>query len=430
MNNLTVLIIGGGGREAALVRKIKSSPLVGRVLCAPGNAGIAQDCACHPLKVGELDKLLDLARHEQVDLTVVGPEAPLVAGIVDRFAEVGLAAFGPTRAASEIEASKHWSAELRHRHGIPSARYEVFSGADQAEAARCYAEHILREHRRPVVIKADGLCAGKGVIVAHDTAEAFEAISAMLRRRIFGAAGDTILIEEFLEGRECSLMVLVDGQHVVPLAPARDYKRAGDGDTGPNTGGMGSYSPVPDLTPELYGRCLEEIVQPTVRAMQQERVPFDGLLYVGLMLTADGPKVLEYNCRFGDPETQVVLARMQSDLVPYLLACTDGSLDTLMPPRFESSAAVCVVVAAAGYPGEPIKGAEIRQLEGAKFYGEILHAGTAAHDGKIVTNGGRVLNVVGVGRDFGVARTLTYNAVRCIEFEGAWYRRDIALAET
>ena len=420
---MKVLVIGGGGREHAIVWKIARSPLVTAVLAAPGNAGTATEPKTRNVAVAatDIDALLDLARRESVDLTIVGPEAPLVAGVVDRFEEAGLRCFGPRADAARLEGSKAFAKAFLARHGIPTAAYREFTSFDEALA---YA----RTRTPPIVVKADGLAAGKGVVVAATLAEAEAALDAMLRRGDFGGAGGTVVIEDFLAGEEASFIALVDGDRVVPLASSQDHKRRDDGDRGPNTGGMGAYSPAPVVTPAVHERVMREIMLPTVRGLVADGMRYRGFLYAGLMIDADGaPKVIEFNCRLGDPETQPILFRLRSDLVRAVLACFDGTLGD-EPLEWDERATVGVVMAAGGYPnayakGEPISGLDRITGDDVK----VFHAGTRlGTDGSVLTDGGRVLCVVAIGDGVAQARTRAYEAVKRISWKGAFARSDIA----
>lgn len=416
---MKVLVVGGGGREHALVRKIAESPQVTRLFCAPGNAGIAAEAELVNIPADTIAELATFARSERIDLTVVGPEVPLTEGIVDEFIGQGLRIFGPSRAAARLEGSKSFAKELMRKTGIPTAAAATFT---EPAAALDY----LKESAVPVVVKADGLAAGKGVIIARDRAEAAAAVRMMLQEKVFGKAGNKVLIEEYLEGEEVSVLAFTDGETVIPLVSAQDHKRVYDGDQGPNTGGMGAYSPAPAYTPEMAAEVYSRILVPTVAAMAAEGCQYRGVLYAGLMLTAAGPRVLEYNARFGDPETQVILPRLESDLVEIMEAIIDGTL-AQTEIRWREESAVCVVMAAGGYPGKYEKGKVITGLsEAASQPGvTILHAGTALADGKIVTAGGRVLGVTALGADIRSAIDRAYAAAARIDFAGAHYRRDI-----
>ena len=415
---MKILVIGSGGREHALCWAIAASPLTSKLFCAPGNAGIARVAECVPLDVMDFDRIVAFAREKAIDFVVIGPDNPLAGGLADRLAAAGIKHFGPSKAAAELEWSKGFTKELCAAEGIPTARFKRFS--DAAAAKDYTADHPL-----PVVIKADGLALGKGVIIAATRAEASAAIDAMFAGS-FGASGQSIVIEEFLEGDEASYFVLCDGENVLPFGNAQDHKRVGDGDTGPNTGGMGAYSPARVFTPEIEKQTLERIIRPTVRAMKARGRPFKGVLFAGLMLTREGPKLIEYNARFGDPETQVLMMRLKSDIVPVLLAVADGALKSV-DVRWRDEAALTVVMAAQGYPGTPLKGTGIRGLERAAAVEgvEIFHAGTALKDGAIVAAGGRVLNVTARGRDVADAQARAYRAVDMIDWPEGFCRRDI-----
>ncbi|ABE58266.1 MULTISPECIES: phosphoribosylamine--glycine ligase [Chromohalobacter] len=420
---MKVLIIGGGGREHALAWKAAQSPRVDAVFVAPGNAGTARESKLTNVAIDATDLagLEAFARDNGVDLTIVGPEAPLVEGVVDRFRAAGLAIFGPTQAAAQLEGSKAFAKDFLARHAIPTAAYATFSDVEPALA-------YVREQGAPIVIKADGLAAGKGVIVAMSEAEAETAVRDILAGNAFGDAGARVVIEEFLEGEEASFIVMVDGEHVLPMATSQDHKRAGDGDTGPNTGGMGAYSPAPVVTREVEKRIMDEVILPTVRGMAEEGHPYTGFLYAGLMISPQGaPKVIEYNCRFGDPETQPILLRLKSDLVGLCLAATRGQLAS-QQCDWDTRAAVGVVMAAGGYPGDYRKGDVIEGLDGAEAVGcKVFHAGTALRDdGRVVTSGGRVLCVTALGARVTVAREHAYEGVAAIHWQDALYRRDIA----
>lgn len=417
---MRVLVVGGGGREHALVWKLGQSRRVDALYCLPGNAGIARLARCVPGDPEDVAAVAAFAEREGIGLTVVGPEAPLVAGLADELARRGLGCFGPTAAAAALEGSKAFAKDLMARHGIPTAAYRVF---DAPAPARDY----IRSLGGPVVVKADGLAAGKGVVVARGPEEALRAVDEAMVSGAFGAAGRRIVVEEFLEGEEVSVLALTDGERVIPLASAQDHKRALDGDRGPNTGGMGAYSPAPVYTPELARRVEAEILLPTVRALAAEGRPYRGVLYAGLMVTAAGPKVLEFNCRFGDPETQAILPRLESDLLEVLEAAAAGDLGGVTL-RWRPGAAVCVVMASGGYPGRYEKGHPISGLDEAEALEDVIvfHAGTAARDGEVVTAGGRVLGVTALGPSTAAAVSRAYEAVGRIRFAGAHYRRDIA----
>ncbi|MFN3703286.1 phosphoribosylamine--glycine ligase [Thermomonas sp.] len=418
---MKVLVIGSGGREHALAWKLAQSPRVADVIVAPGNAGTASEPKCRnaAVKATDIDGLLQLAQDEGVALTVVGPEQPLVAGVVDRFRAAGLRIFGPSAAAAQLEGSKAFAKAFLHRHRIPTAHYAVHTDVDAALA------HV-RAHGAPIVIKADGLAAGKGVIVATTLAEAEAAVRDMLSGNAFGDAGARVVIEEFLEGEEASFICMVDGQHALPMATSQDHKRVGDGDTGPNTGGMGAYSPAPVVTPEVHARILREIIQPTVAGMAADGVPFTGFLYAGLMIDASGaPKVIEFNVRFGDPETQPVMLRLRSDLVDLIEAALDGQLDRI-EAQWEPRPALGVVMASRPYPDTPISGEAISGLDAVPASAKVFHAGTAlGNDGTIVTAGGRVLCVCALGESIAAAQRAAYAGVAAITWPHAFHRRDI-----
>ncbi|MCG6657715.1 phosphoribosylamine--glycine ligase [Halomonas campisalis] len=420
---MKVLIIGGGGREHALAWKVAQSPRVERVFVAPGNAGSAREPGLENVAIGvdDLDGLVAFAGEQRIDLTIVGPEAPLVEGVVDRFREAGLAIFGPTAGAAQLEGSKSFTKDFLARHAIPTAAYRTFTEVAPALA-------YLAEQGAPIVIKADGLAAGKGVIVAMTLAEAEAAVRDMLEANAFGDAGARVVIEEFLEGEEASFIVMVDGETVLPMATSQDHKRALDGDAGPNTGGMGAYSPAPVVTESVHERIMERVILPTVRGMAREGHPYSGFLYAGLMIDAEGnPRVIEYNCRFGDPETQPIMLRLQSDLAELCLAGARGELAG-HTCDWDPRAAVGVVMAAGGYPGSYRKGDVITGLEAAESRDcKVFHAGTAQNEhGEIVTAGGRVLCVTALGEGVAAARDLAYQGVDAITWEGAQFRRDIA----
>lgn len=414
---MRVLIVGGGGREHALAWKIGQSPKVDKIYCAPGNPGTAQVAENVDIPADNVDRLLEFALENKIDLTVVGPEQPLVLGIVDKFQEKKLRVFGPSALAAELEGSKVFCKDLMQKYGIPTGEYRVF---EAPEAARDY----VKTRKEKLVVKADGLAAGKGVLICTDGQEAAKAIQTIMQDKAFGEAGDRIVVEEFLEGQEVSLLAFTDGKTVLPLDSAQDHKAALDGDLGPNTGGMGAYSPAPIFTEALKQEVMATIMQPTVEAMRMEGRLFQGILYAGLMLTAAGPRVLEFNARFGDPETQPLLMRMQSDIVPLFEACIDGTLDQC-EIVWKPQSAVCVVMAAKGYPGPYDKGKMIHGLEAAGKLAEVFHAGTKCSDGNVVTNGGRVLGVTALGDDIAKAITSAYDAVQQISWDGMHYRKDI-----
>lgn len=415
---MKVLVIGSGGREHALVWKIKQSKKVEAVYCAPGNAGIGQLAECVAIAADDLDGLLHFAEKHAIDLTVVGPEVPLTMGIVDRFQEKGFKIFGPTAKAAEIEGSKAFAKDLMAKYHIPTAKYGVYT-----DAAR--AKDFLNQVGLPCVVKADGLAAGKGVLICETRNEAEAAIEDILVDNKFGNAGSRVVIEEFLTGQEVSMLAFTDGKSVCPMVSAQDHKRIWDGDKGLNTGGMGAYSPAPVYTSEVHAQVVPQVLEATVAAMAAEGRPFSGILYAGLMLTNDGPKVLEFNARFGDPETQAVLPRLESDLVDIFLAIIEGCLDQV-EIKWRQEPCVCVVMASGGYPETSEKGQEIAGLHAAEDTGAIVfHAGTKADNGKILTNGGRVLGISALGRDIGEAIEHAYNGVKEIQFEHMQYRTDI-----
>ncbi len=415
---MKILLIGSGGREHALAWKIAASPLVEKLFCAPGNAGIAQEAECVAIDPARHDEVIAFCKDKRIDFVVVGPEAPLCAGLVDDLEAAGIKAFGPTKAAAQLEGSKGFTKDLCRAHKIPTAAYGRFDNAADAKA-------YIQKQGAPIVVKADGLAAGKGVVVARSLEEAEAAVDAMFAGHL-GAAGSSVVIEEFLNGEEASFFALCDGNIAIPLASAQDHKRAYDNDQGPNTGGMGAYSPAPVMTPQMTQRTMDEIIVPTLQAMKTMGMPFKGVLFAGLMITADGPKLIEYNTRFGDPETQVLMLRLMSDLVPALLASRDGVLKDF-DLRWYPDAALTVVMAAKGYPGAYEKGTVIEGLdEAAMVEGvEIFHAGTKAADGRILSNGGRVLNVCAFGRDVAQAQTKAYAAVDLIRWPDGFCRRDI-----
>ena len=413
---MNILVIGSGGREHALYWKLSESPQTEQIYAIPGNPGMGASAA---IALDDHAAILRFVKEHEIGLVVVGPEVPLMNGLVDELEAAGIRAFGPRANAAEIEGSKSFAKDLMKKYGIPTARYEVFTAA---EPARAY----IRQEGAPIVVKADGLAAGKGVIVAMTEQEALDAVDAIMEDHSFGDAGARVVIEEFMEGEEASLLAFTDGTTIRPMISAQDHKRAYDGDRGPNTGGMGTYAPAPVMTPEMTERAMEEILKPTIAAMAKEGRVYRGCLYLGLMVTADGPKVVEFNARFGDPETQVVLPLLDSDLVAIMCACADGTLADV-PIRWKEGAAVCVVLASGGYPGHYEKGQEIHGLADAEAMGALVfHAGTAMKAGKLVTNGGRVLGVVGRGADISSAVDAAYAAATKISFKDAYYRKDIA----
>ncbi|WP_296935183.1 phosphoribosylamine--glycine ligase [uncultured Marinobacter sp.] len=419
---MNILVIGSGGREHALAWKAAQSPKADRVFVAPGNAGTAREPGLEnvDIDVMDLDGLANFAATNNVGLTIVGPEAPLVAGIVDKFEQRGLRVFGPTAGAAQLEGSKAFTKDFLARHKIPTAGYGNFTNVDEALA-------YVRQQGAPIVVKADGLAAGKGVIVAMTLEEAEDAIRDMLAGNAFGDAGSRVVIEEFLEGEEASFIVMVDGENVLAMATSQDHKRVGDGDTGPNTGGMGAYSPAPVVTADVHQRIMDEVIYPTVRGMAAEGHPYKGFLYAGLMIDNSGaPKVIEFNCRFGDPETQPIMLRMKSDLVELCDAAIDGKLDQC-PSEWDDRASVGIVLAAGGYPGSYNKGDAISGLPEVETEGEkVFHAGTRLNGDQVVTNGGRVLCATALGNTVTEAQKRAYELASRIQWNGAFYRKDIA----
>ncbi|MEE5989132.1 MAG: phosphoribosylamine--glycine ligase [Lachnospiraceae bacterium] len=419
---MDVLVIGGGGREHAICNGLSKSKKITKMYCAPGNAGIAEFAECVPIGVMEFDKLVAFAKEKAIDYVVVAPDDPLAGGLVDEFEKAGIRSFGPRKNAAILEGSKAFSKDLMKKYNIPTAQYETF---DDAEAALAYLETA----KMPIVLKADGLALGKGVLICKDKEEAKAGVKEIMEDKKFGSAGNRMVVEEFMTGREVSVLTFVDGKTIRVMTSAQDHKRAGDGDTGLNTGGMGTFSPSPFYTEEVDKFCREKIYQPTVDAMRAEGREFRGVIFFGLMLTEDGPKVLEYNARFGDPETQVVLPRMKNDLLEVMEACTDGTLDKI-ELEFEDNAAVCVVLASDGYPVKYEKGYEITGLENFKGKDDYFcfHAGSAFKDGKIVTNGGRVLGVTAKGATLKEARAKAYDATEWVSFGNKYMRHDIGKA--
>ncbi len=420
-SHMRVLVIGEGGREHALVHKLSESPEVHAIWCHPGNAGIGQIADIPNLASPEPSALAEFALAENIGLTVVGPENYLAAGIVDLFRARGLTIFGPTQEAAQVESSKSFAKELMRKYSIPTAAYEVFTDYHRA---RAYIEKM----GAPIVIKADGLAAGKGVIVAKDIETALRAAKSTLSGAQVGEAGHRIVVEEFLSGQEVSILVLCDGKTWVPLVPSQDHKNVGEGDQGPNTGGMGAYSPVPTVDEALEEEIYSSILVPTLDALRQEGIQYTGVLYVGLMLTETGPKVIEFNCRFGDPETQVLLPRLKTDLAQLLLAASQGQLNTYPIVEWDPRACVCVIAASHGYPGAYQSGFPISGLEEISSLNDVyvFHGGTALHEGHIVTAGGRVVGISALGDDITHARQLAYKAIECLDFHGMYYRSDIA----
>ncbi|MDI6800293.1 MAG: phosphoribosylamine--glycine ligase [Actinomycetota bacterium] len=419
---MKVLVVGSGGREHAIVWKLKESPLVDEIFCTPGNGGTAQIAENIYIPSEDTRAIADFAKDNVIDLTVIGPEGPLVLGLSDLLAERGMKVFGPSQAAAQMEGSKIFAKRIMEACNVPTAASKIFTDYD--EAAAC-----VNESDFPLVIKADGLAAGKGVIITKDMQEALWALKTCLIDKKFGLAGEQVLIEDFLEGEELSLLSFVQGETVIPMVCAQDYKRVYDGDMGPNTGGMGSYSPVPSVGEETAKKIVKEIIKPVVAELAKQGIEYSGVLYGGIILTKDGPKVLEFNCRFGDPETQAILPRMKSDLFEIMLAVAEGRLKDIKKIDWKSEPCVSVVLASKGYPGDYEKGLLI---EGAsemslKNGALLFHGGTALESGRLVTNGGRVMNVTALGSDFADARRLAYEAIKEISFEGIFYRKDIAL---
>jgi len=418
---MKALVIGSGGREHTLIWKINQSPKVSKIYCAPGNAGISQLAQCIDINVDNIEELVDFTRKEKIDLTIVGPELPLSKGIVNEFNRKGLKIFGPTKEATEIESSKVFSKHLMKKYNIPTANYEVFQSIEEAF-------NYIKQQTFPLVIKADGLAAGKGVFIVKNLDQAGDALNALMKEKKFGEAGRQIVVEEFLEGEEVSVLAFCDGKTVIPMVSSQDHKKIFDNDLGPNTGGMGAYSPVPFYPDEFKKIVLEELLKPTVKGLQSEGREYKGVLYAGLVLTKEGPKVLEFNARFGDPETQVVLPRLKTDLVDILNAVIEGSLHKINI-EWNNNSAVCVVVASGGYPGKYQKGKPISGLERLKKMKNVIafHAGTKFQDGKIVTSGGRVLGITAWDDTISKAKERAYKGVKEIYFEDMYYRKDIAL---
>jgi len=418
---MKVLVIGSGGREHALCWKIRQSQKVRKIFCSPGNAGIAKIAECIDIKTDRIKDLLEFARYEGIDLTVVGPEQPLILGIVDLFEKNGLRIFGPSQSAAGLEGSKAFAKNLMRKYGIPTAEYKIFSSFLQAE-------NYIRLKGAPIVVKADGLASGKGVIVAETVSEAIDAVRKIMKEKVFGPAGDKVVIEECLRGEEASFLAFTDGETVIPMASAQDHKRVYDGDKGPNTGGMGAYSPAPVVTPDIEKKIMERIMIPTVKAMKSEGLPYKGVLYAGLMIEAGEPKVLEFNVRFGDPETQPILTRLDGDIVEIFNAVIDGDLrgKTI---RWRDDASVCVVLASEGYPGAYKKGEVITGLDDAEAIDGVMvfHAGTRLQNNNLLTDGGRVLGITALGNEIRSAIDKAYMAVDRIHFKGMHYRRDIGL---
>jgi len=417
---MNVLVVGSGGREHAICWKLTQSKKLGKLYCAPGNPGIGSVAQCVDIRVENIPALINFALENDIGLTVIGPEIPLSMGIVDEFEKAGLKVFGPSREAALLESSKSFAKEFMRRFAIPTAAYEIFYGREEAL-------EYLKNKKFPVVIKADGLAAGKGVIIPKDLSEARIALEEIMVNRVFGSAGSKVVIEDFLEGEEASYLVFVDGSDIIPMVSAQDHKRVFDNDQGPNTGGMGAYSPAPVLNKSLENDTINNIILPVIAGMAQLGKKFKGVLYAGLMLTKDGPKVVEFNCRFGDPETQVILPRLKSDLLEILIACADGKASSVTA-QWDERPAVCVVMASGGYPGKYENGKQINGLEEAGSTKDtvVFHAGTASNNGEVVSSGGRVLGVTALGANMRAAVDNAYSAVSKISFEGAQYRKDIA----
>lgn len=416
---MKVLVVGGGGREHALVWKIAQSPRVTKIFCAPGNAGISEQATIIPIKANDLNGLLGFALEEEIGLTIVGPEEPLTRGIVDLFESKNLSIFGSNQKTAEIEGSKVFAKEMMKKYHIPTASYEIFEDSHKANA-------FIRKHKAPIVVKADGLASGKGVMVCKTVEEALQSVERIMVEKIFGDAGNRVVIEECLVGEEASYITFTDGKTILPMASSQDHKPIFDGDEGPNTGGMGAYSPAPVVTDQVHERILEKILKPIIQGMGEEGRPYKGILYAGLMIQDGHPKVLEFNARFGDPETQPVLMRMKGDIIPILEACIKGNLSQCHI-EWDSRAAVCVVMASKGYPGEYERGKVIHGLNEVSQMEDVFvfHAGTAHKDDQMVTNGGRVLGVTGLGEGIPRAIEKTYQAVKKITWDGVHYRKDI-----
>ncbi len=417
---MKVLIVGGGGREHAIAWKLSQSQKVDKIYCTPGNAGIAELAECIEVAPDDFGALLDFVKYEWIDLTIVGPEDPLSKGIVDVFEKEGRRILGPSKAAAMLESSKVFAKDFMRRYRIPTAEYKVFT-------SYIHAEDYARMVGAPIVVKADGLAAGKGVIVASTVDEAIDALRLIMKDKAFGDAGDRVVVEKCLEGEEASFMVFTDGETIVPMVSSQDHKRVFDGDTGPNTGGMGAYSPAPVITPELEKEIIDTVMRPTIEGMKSEGIKYKGILYAGLMIANNKPSVLEFNCRLGDPETQPVLSRLSTDLLDICLAVTEGKLSEI-DVQWKPDAAVCVVIASKGYPGKYQKGDVIEGLEKVKKMDgvTVFHAGTSFRENNVVTNGGRVLGVTALGQDIGAAKDRAYDAINHLHFNGMHYRKDIA----
>ena len=417
---MKVLVVGGGGREHALVWKLSQSPRVDKIYCAPGNAGISEIAECVDIKGDDADGLLDFVKYNWIDLTVVGPEAPLVAGVVDAFIRENRIIFGPDKTGALLEGSKIFAKDFMKKHGIPTAEYKTFSSYAQAE-------EYVRLKGAPIVVKADGLAAGKGVIVCETVDEAIDALKLIMKDRAFGDAGNRVIVEQCLKGEEASFMILTDGKTVVPLATSQDHKQIFDGDTGPNTGGMGAYSPAPVVTESLRADIMQKIIDPIMKGLSRERINYRGVIYVGIMVCGGKPYVLEFNVRFGDPEAQPILTRLESDFFDLLKATAEGRLKD-MKVTWKNEASVCVVISSKGYPGSYEKGKTIMGLDSFKGNNNVIvfHGGTSLNDGEVITSGGRVLGVTALGSDIEAAKDEAYNAIERIHFEGMYFRKDIA----
>ncbi len=424
---MRLLVVGGGGREHAIIWKLAQNNRVSRIYCAPGNAGIGRQAECIKLKATDVDALGHFAESERIDLTIVGPEAALATGIVDRFEARGLPIFGPSTDPARLETSKIFAKEVMQRYNIPTADFWVFDKPNDAhqQIRRYYTKQT--DAKQNLVVKADGIAAGKGVIVASNESEAHQAVDTIMVQRAFGGAGDRIVLEERLYGREVSIMAFTDGETVIPMPPSQDHKRAFDNDQGPNTGGMGAFAPVPCFSSELLNQALESVLKPAIFAIRDLGIPYKGVLYAGIILTSDGMKTLEFNCRFGDPETQAVLPLLETDLLEVMQAVVECSLDKVNV-TWKAQSAVCVVAASQGYPGDPQTGCVIDGLDKAASLPDtiVFHAGTQLENGQFVTSGGRVLGVTGLGENIKLARERTYDAIEQIDFDGMIYRRDIA----
>jgi len=418
---MKILVVGGGGREHAIIWKLAQNPTIKKIYCAPGNGGIADLAECVPINAMDIEGIVNFSKEKQLDLVVVSPDDPLAAGMVDALQKAGIRAFGPVADAAVIESSKAFSKELMKKYGIPSAEYEIFVDCDKAL-------EYLKNSKYPIVIKADGLALGKGVIIAADYKQASEAVLSMMKDKVFGKAGEKIVIEEYLEGPEVSILTFTDGKTIVPMVSSQDHKRALDNDMGPNTGGMGTFSPSRIYTPEIADYCMKNIFKPTIEAMNKENRTFKGVLYFGLMLTKNGPKVLEYNARFGDPETQVVLPKLKTDLLDIFNAVIDEKLEDINI-EWNDSAVVCVIAASGGYPGKYTTGYEITGLDKLQNKDDIFvfHAGTKKENGKVVTSGGRVLGVTAMAENIDNARMKAYSAIKEISFKDMHYRTDIGI---